>query len=64
MLDVGVVVGDDLHHRTVVAHAHFYVAFVVGDVEQSFEVIGSDISFLIELIDGLLIILRHGSVLL
>ncbi len=56
MLDVGVVVRDDLHGRAVVAHTHLDVAFVIDDVKQSFKIIGSDISFLIELVDGLLII--------
>ena len=64
MFDVGVVVGNDLHGRTVVAHAHFDIALVVDDVKQSFKVIGSDVSFVIELIDGFLSILRHGVLLL
>ena len=64
MFDVGVVVGNDLHGWTVVAHAHFDIALVVDDVKQSFKVIGSDVSFVIELIDGFLSILRHGVLLL
>ena len=64
MFDVGVVVGNALHGRTVVAHAHFDIALVVDDVKQSFKVIGSDVSFVIELIDGFLSILRHGVLLL
>ena len=62
--DVGIVVGNDLHGRTVVTHAHFDIALVVDDVKQSFKVIGSDVSFVIELIDGFLSILRHGVLLL
>ena len=54
MLDVRIIIGDDLHGRAIVAHAHFDIAFVIDDIKQSFKIIGSDISFLVELIDGLL----------
>ena len=61
MLDVRIIIGDDLHGRAIVAHAHFDIAFVIDDIKQSFKIIGSDISFLVELIDGLFLILRHSG---
>ena len=61
MLDIRIIISDDLHGRTIVAHAHFDITLVIDDIEQSFKIIGRDISFLIELIDGLFLILRHGG---
>ena len=64
MLDVRIIIGDDLHGRAIVAHAHFDIAFVIDDIEQSFKIIGSDISFLVELIDGLFLYLAPTVVVL
>ena len=61
MLDIRIIISDDLHGRTIVAHAHFNITLVIDDIEQSFKIIGSDISFLVELIDGLFLILRHSG---
>ena len=64
MLDISVIIGNNLYGRAIVAYAHLNIAFIVDDIQQFFKIIGSDISFFIELIDGLFIILRHGCVLL
>ena len=61
MLDICIIIGDNLHGRTIVAHAHFDITLVIDDIEQSFKIVGSDISFLVELIDGFFLILRHGG---
>ncbi len=53
MLDVRIVISDDLHGRAIVAHAHLDIAFVIDDIQQSFKIIGGDVSFLVELIDRL-----------
>ncbi len=60
VLDVGVIVGHDLHHRAVVAHPHLDVAFVIGHVEQTLEVVGGDVRLFIELFDCLLVVLHHN----
>ena len=59
MLVVGSVIGDDLNRRAAVADTHFDIALVVGDIQKLFKIIGGDVSFLVELIHGLLVILCH-----
>ena len=59
MLDVGIVISHNLHHGAPIADAHLDVAFVVDDIQQSFQVIGRNISFIIELVDGLVLVFRH-----
>ena len=59
MLDVVVIIGNNLHNGSVVANAHLDITVIIGDVEKSFKIIRGDISFLIELVDRLFIILCH-----
>ena len=59
MLDVVVIIGNNLYNGSVVANAHLDITVIIGDVEKAFKIIRGDISFLIELVDRLFIILCH-----
>ena len=59
LLDVFAIVGDDLHRGAVITHAQLDVSVIIGDVKQTLEVVGGDISLLIELLDRLRFFLSH-----